>query len=110
MGQQVVGSVPTSTGGEPSRHRTWSIGQATGVAGSHFGVAGTHWPVQVSPVQLPVVESHLHVGSVLGHAQATAPALLAAQPQPVQDISHFWPEGQSVSALQPLVTLGTQTP
>ena len=57
IGQQLAGSVPTTTGGCPPGQAGKDIGQAMGFIGSHAGGTGTHSLVQVCPVQLPA-ESH----------------------------------------------------
>ena len=87
MGQQVVGSVPATTGCWPPGQTSCIIGQAAGgLVGSHFGGTGTHWAVQVCPAQLPP-ESQLQAGSPAGQAHALAEPLPVAQPQPTQATS-----------------------
>jgi hypothetical protein len=67
VGQQVIGSVPSRIGVDPSGQATTIAGQRTAL-GSQVGFAGTHCPVHVWPEQLPFA-SHLQVGSVAGQAQ-----------------------------------------
>ncbi|HET6411271.1 MAG TPA: hypothetical protein VFG53_04380 [Anaeromyxobacter sp.] len=57
IGQQLVGSVPVTTGGCPPGQAGRDIGQAMGFVGSHAGGTGTHSFVQICPEQLPA-ESH----------------------------------------------------
>jgi hypothetical protein len=89
---------------------------------------GTHWPVQVWPLHEPSaaqvhvgssaahvahgagagvgvppsVGPQLQVGSFAGQLQTGGPE--SAQPQPIHSSWHFWPDGHSLSALQPAVT------
>ena len=70
----------------------------------------------------------MQLGSLVGQAQPVPPVVgsgggapvplvpplvvepVEPQPQPLHDTAHIWPVGQSVSALQPVWMLGTQTP
>jgi len=111
MGQQLTGSVPTTTGAWPPGQANMGIGQAMGFAGSHGGGDGMHSLVQVCPVQFPE-ESHWQVASPPGHEQVLAvppPALppAEAQPQPTQIVLQCSPFGQSASVVQ-LVCCGSQ--
>jgi hypothetical protein len=106
IGQQVVGSVPATTGCCPPGQARSDIGQGGGFAGSHASDAGTHWPVQVRPVQVPdgsqlqVVSFGGQVHPVAGLPPAAPPAVAppaVPQPQPTQVASHRSPAGQSAS-------------
>jgi hypothetical protein len=66
-GQQVIGSTPSLIGVAPSGQAIAIAGQRTR-AGSQVVVRGTHLPAHVWPEQFPFA-SHLHDGSVAGHAQ-----------------------------------------
>ena len=127
LGQQVVGSTPSSSGLASSGQTSAIAGQATGRVGSQVGGGGggTHWPTHVRPLQAPLA-SQLQLLSVASQAQAApgdggAPvAGSVGVPVPVPPgmhahsrhaCLHSWPVGQSVLAWQPVCgTSGTQMP
>jgi hypothetical protein len=100
MGQQVCGSAPEDTGGQPPGQTTWDIGHAMGgLVGSQAGRAGTHREVHVWPPHVPAA-SQAQVESPTGQEQAVAGPLPFAQPQPTHVVPQCWSLGQSASTVQ----------